>query len=152
MDKDDKDAFSINTLDVHDINFGTETISITDIQPLDLSARTMSGLSGTTLTVGAQGSTNHTYSWNQGYSGPGLFTTNNTGASQFYVKGNAEFDGDLKVDGKSLKEFMNKMEQRLAILVPDPAKLEHFEALRKAYEHYKMLERLCELPKNDDET
>jgi hypothetical protein len=51
--------------------------------------------------------------------------------------------GDLKVDGKSLKEFMTKMEQRLAILVPDPKKLEKFEALKKAYEHYKTMESLC---------
>jgi hypothetical protein len=50
---------------------------------------------------------------------------------------------DIKIDGKSLKEFMNKMEQRLAILVPDPKKLEKFEALKRAYEHYKTMESLC---------
>ena len=50
---------------------------------------------------------------------------------------------DLKIDGQSLKEFMKKMEQRLAILVPDPKKLEKFEALKKAYEHYKTMESLC---------
>jgi hypothetical protein len=50
---------------------------------------------------------------------------------------------DIKVDGKSLKEFMSKMEQRLSILMPDPAKLEKFEALKRAYEHYKTMESLC---------
>jgi hypothetical protein len=50
---------------------------------------------------------------------------------------------DIKIDGQSLKEFMKKMEQRLAILVPDPNKLEKFEALKKAYEHYKTMESLC---------
>ena len=49
---------------------------------------------------------------------------------------------DIKIDGQSLKEFMKKMEQRLAILVPDPIKLEKFEALKKAYEHYKTMESL----------
>jgi len=59
---------------------------------------------------------------------------------------------DIKVDGKSLKEFMNKMEQRLSILVPDPAKLEKFEALKKAYEHYKTMESLCfDEPKEEDQ-
>lgn len=59
--------------------------------------------------------------------------------------------GDIKVDGKSLKEFMNKMEQRLAILVPDPVKLEKFEALKKAYEHYKTMESLCfDEPKDEE--
>ena len=58
---------------------------------------------------------------------------------------------DIKVDGKSLKEFMTKMEERLAILVPDPSKLEKFEALKKAYEHYKLMESLCqEQPKEED--
>jgi hypothetical protein len=46
---------------------------------------------------------------------------------------------------------MTKMEQRMAILVPDPAKLEHFEALQKAYAHYKTLEALCEIPKPTEE-
>lgn len=59
--------------------------------------------------------------------------------------------GDLKVDGKSLKDFMTKMEQRLAILVPDPKKLEKFEALKKAYEHYKTMESLCfDEPKDEE--
>ena len=58
---------------------------------------------------------------------------------------------DITVDGKSLKTFMNKMEERLAILVPDPKKLEQFEALKKAYEHYKLMESLCqEQPKEED--
>ena len=57
-------------------------------------------------------------------------------------------EGDIKIGGRSLKTFMDTMEKRMAILQPDPAKLEKFEALQKAYEHYKHLERLCEL---DDE-
>ena len=38
----------------------------------------------------------------------------------------------------------------LNILVPDPKKLEKFEALQKAYEHYKHLEKLCELEEDQD--
>jgi hypothetical protein len=57
-------------------------------------------------------------------------------------------EGDIKIGNRSLKTFMDTMEKRMAILQPDPAKLEKFEALQKAYEHYKHLERLCEL---DDE-
>ena len=52
-------------------------------------------------------------------------------------------DKDIKIGERSLKEFMTKMEERLSILVPDPSKLEKFEALKKAYEHYKTLESLC---------
>jgi hypothetical protein len=56
-------------------------------------------------------------------------------------------DADVKINGKSLKAFMEKMEERMAILVPNPEKLEHFEALKRAYDHYRTLEALCELPK-----
>ncbi len=59
-------------------------------------------------------------------------------------------NGDITINGKSLKDFMEKVEQRLAILTPDIEKLEHFQALREAYEHYKTLEALCIMPKKDD--
>lgn len=103
---------------------------------------TISGIGGGGGGSGAVYSTGtSSYTWNQPYS-PGV---------------NINTDGiemspgtDIKVDGKSLKEFMNKMEQRLAILVPDPAKLEKFEALKKAYEHYKTMERLCQIEEEDD--
>lgn len=61
---------------------------------------------------------------------------------------------DIKIGNKSLKEFMSKMEDRLAILQPDPDKLEKFEALKKAYEHYKTVEALCleDADDNEDKT
>jgi hypothetical protein len=84
-----------------------------------------------------------------------------SGAGNYYTtKNNVNITGggidmaagtDIKIDGRSLKNFMDKMEERLAILVPDPAKLEKFEALKKAYEHYKLMEKLCqELPKEEE--
>jgi hypothetical protein len=74
-------------------------------------------------------------------------TTNNT-SSGITVDGDAEFKGNIKVNGRDLTEWMATLEKRLAILVPDPKKLEKYEALKKAYNHYKMLEALCEA---DDE-
>ena len=59
-------------------------------------------------------------------------------------------EGDIKIGDRSLKTFMDTMEKRLAILQPNPAKLEKFEALKKAYEHYKHLESLCELEEDND--
>ena len=61
-------------------------------------------------------------------------------------------DADLVINGQSLKETMQTIQDRLAILVPDPQKLEQFEALKQAYEHYKTLEALCceqTTPKSD---
>lgn len=103
----------------------------------------------------------------------GGYTIGSTGTNgQFYTTGtgtynwnttispsvNISSDGidmaagtDITVGGKSLKEFMSKMEERLAILIPDPKKLEQFAALKKAYEHYKLMESLCqEQPKEEE--
>lgn len=66
------------------------------------------------------------------------------------VFGDANFEGDVKWKGRSLGDMLETIENRLSILVPDPEKLEHFEALKKAYEHYKTLEALCTVPKKED--
>jgi hypothetical protein len=91
-----------------------------------------------------------------------FYTTNNTtgnigiGTSWpsnagLKVTGDAEFEGDVKIKGVSIAKALEDIQKRLAILVPDPAKLAHFEALKKAYDHYKLLEALCELPKETKE-
>ena len=89
--------------------------------------------------IGSNGSnysytTNSTGSWN---------TISNPGLS---CSGDANFEGDVKIKGVSIAKTLEDINKRLAILVPDPAKLEHFAALKKAYDHYKLLEALCELP------
>jgi hypothetical protein len=89
--------------------------------------------------------TNSTSPWGN------LTMTNNSQPSSLNIKGDAEFEGKVKINGQDIGEFMETISKRLAILVPDPAKLEHFEALKKAYNHYKMLEKLCELPKEEKE-
>ena len=118
-----------------------------------------SGMIGPYYNVGTGGGGGSgTYS-----TGGTIFTTNGTSGSNWAnittnnqqsslnVKGDAEFEGNVKINGQDLGEFMETISKRLAILVPDPEKLEHFEALKKAYEHYKMLEKLCELPKEEKE-
>ena len=104
-------------------------------------------LPSSSFTIGSAGST--LYSTGTGHNNWNNVTTsstvNITGAGIDMAAGT-----DITVGGKSLKEFMNKMEERLAILVPDPAKLEQFAALKKAYEHYKLMESLCqEQPKEE---
>jgi hypothetical protein len=51
---------------------------------------------------------------------------------------------DIKIGDKSLMETLTKIEDRLAILTPDLKKLEKFAALKKAYEQYKLMEKLCQ--------
>ena len=98
-------------------------------------------------TIGAAGSSGQFYTTGtNGHNWNNLPTVNITGTGIDMAAGT-----DISIDGKSLKNFMTKMEERLAILVPDPKKLEQFEALKKAYEHYKLMESLCqEQPKEQE--
>ena len=101
-------------------------------------------LPSTSYSIGAVGSSYvsaNNYNWTTTTAAPNTVHINNTGIDM-------AAGTDITIDGKSLKNFMDKMEERLAILVPDPAKLEKFEALKRAYENYKLIEKLCQI---DDE-
>ena len=66
------------------------------------------------------------------------------------VQGDAEFKGNVTINGQNLAETLRGIQDRLAILVPDPKLLEKYEALKQAYEHYKILEALCVEQNNPD--
>lgn len=51
-------------------------------------------------------------------------------------------DSDIICDGVSLRETLSKIQERLCILQPNTDQLEKYAALRKAYEHYKLMEKL----------
>jgi hypothetical protein len=59
------------------------------------------------------------------------------------VSGDADIRGNLTVNGANISEILEKIQDRLAILVPDPKRLEKYEALKQAYDNYKLLEALC---------
>jgi hypothetical protein len=154
---DDKDNYILS-------GSGTDSIAVTDTITLDLDMGavgaaleldgvqtiTLDDLNMTSSTITLPSST---YTISGG--GGGVYTTNGTSGytlTQNYAAPTVNIDtdgvnikegGDLKIGNVSLKDFISKMEQRLAILVPDPEKLEKFEALKKAYEHYKTMESLC---------
>jgi hypothetical protein len=76
-------------------------------------------------------------------------SSNLTGAG-LHVTSDAEFEGDIKWKGRDLGKILSGIEKRLAILEPNPKKLKKFEALQKAYDHYKLLEALCHSEDSDD--
>ena len=158
MDSKDLPAISLDDiiLDLDKIDVSGDTMHVTGaaggdyitIDPLPtIESIDLSGLTNTTSSVTIP-ATNYTpYNWT---SASGSYTISNSwsnNSSATVTIGNNGIDmatgTDIKIDGKSLKNFMDKMEERLAILVPDPKKLEKFEALKKAYEHYKTMESLC---------
>ena len=53
---------------------------------------------------------------------------------------NGTVNRDTSID--QLNNRLNSIEERLAILTPDLVKLEKFEALKQAYDNYKLIETL----------
>ena len=76
--------------------------------------------------------------------------SNNITGAGLHVTSDAEFEGNITWKGRDLGKLLETMERRLAILQPNPKKLKKFEALQKAYDHYKLLEALCH-SEDDDE-
>ena len=97
---------------------------------------------------------NTTYATSAGGSG-GVYTTNGT-HSPFWndtitiannnnhhtlkVQGDAEFEGDIKLNGKSLDKTLTKLEERLAILHPNERLEEKWEKLKELRKQYQELE------------
>lgn len=57
------------------------------------------------------------------------------------VRGDAEFEGDIKLKGKSLSETLEKIEGRLAILHPNERLEAKWEELKKLGDAYRALEK-----------
>lgn len=97
----------------------------------------------TSITTGA------TYTINTGAGMNGTWGTTANPTPSLQVTGDANFEGKVNIGGKDIAKSLEAIEKRLAILVPDTKKLEKYEALQKAYAHYKLLEALCHGDEDD---
>ena len=129
-----------------EIDYKTITIESADIwKDTMLTSSILGPYPSYNIGVGATGSSsNYNYTTNGTGGWPNNVTISNTPG--ITCSGDANFEGDVKIKGVSIAKALDDINKRLAILVPDPVKLEHFAALKKAYDHYKLLEALCELP------
>ncbi len=137
------DYITVDDLNLDDILTDTITIDTKDMSNFVYTNYTDPSYSYGNVTINTTAGMNGTWGSITG-------STLNTSSKGLHVSTDAQFDGDVKIKGVSILETLSKIEKRLSILRPDPEKLEHFEALRKAYEHYKTLEALCELPPKED--
>lgn len=138
-------------------------LSDTDLSYDNITANTNMWSSAPTYTINTAYSTTNPHGHGGAVGGSGTFTTNSTANNYSYgtigsvgsinfsnnfnpglsVQGDADFEGDIKWKGRSLGKLLEKIEDRLAILSePDPEKLKKFAALKKAYDHYKLMEKL----------
>jgi hypothetical protein len=149
---------SNDTLVTNDLNSDTITIGDSEYAytiDTSLTGSYSSSISNyANVTINNGGTSGNGIIYNTG-AGTGIWgnitTAVGTNTPSLHVTGNAEFEDDIKIKGVSIMKTLEEINRRLAILVPNPDKLEHFEALKKAYEHYKMLEALCQLPTKEED-
>ena len=104
-----------------------------DSDPLYYSVNGISAQDIMSSTITNGSSYNLGTSWTQDYS------FNNVTSSSVHISGDGitmEPKADVKIGDRSLKEFMDSVEQRLGILRPNPEleeKWENLKGLRKAY-------------------
>lgn len=119
------------------------TISVAD---LTLGNIAYSSGSSTTYTLGAAGSHANAVwtttavpgtgiNWNQSAVGATI-----TPSATISLKGD---NADIDLNGKSMKAWMEKVEERLNILTPNPELEKEWDELRKLGERYRKLEKKC---------
>jgi hypothetical protein len=129
MDDAEIDLSNTITIDTSSMNMANSTYSVNyGAIPSSYTYSTVAGANGT--------------------AGPWLNATTlnatTTAGSGLHVRTDAVFEGDIKWKGRSLGKMLETIEDRLAIIQdPDPEKLAKFAALKKAYDNYKLLEKLC---------
>ena len=119
-------AFEANS--IPNVTIGTSTIS--------------SGLSGGyTIGTGGTGTSSNTIYT----TGAGSYRINDPAAvlsasGKMALKGDG---ADIDINGKSLKAWMEKVEERLNILTPNPELEQEWDELRRLAERYRKLEKKC---------
>ena len=141
---------NVNTIDIFHNSLSDytttavdDTINITTMAGLGAAGSSMQGLytTGTGYTIGANGTSS--LDWSNISVSSGWTTTSPTTISQ---GGTMELRGenaDIKVNGRSLMEAIDRLEERLNILVPNPELEKEWDELRELGERYRELEKKC---------
>ena len=99
---------------------------------------------GTSNTITWGTTTVNTSPWTVGTSSSGPYTISadpNLKGASLLVGGDAEFEGDVKIKGKSLTKLIDNIEQRLAILHPNEKLEAKWEKLKTLGEQYREMEK-----------
>ena len=105
-----------------------------------------SGLSGGYTVGGLNGATGSNTAWTTNTTGAGSYRINDP-AAVISASGRMELKGDgadLEINGKSMKTWMERVEERLNILTPNTELEKEWDELRRLGERYRKLEKKCQ--------
>jgi len=115
------------------------------IRPLTISELgSLTAGSSTGGTIGPYIYTNNTNASTISSLSPGDFSISNTKFEQngkMVMKG---AEADIEINGKSMRAWMEQIEQRLNILTPNPDMEKEWDELRRLGERYRKLEKKCQ--------
>jgi hypothetical protein len=128
-------TYEINTTMITAPTGPSSTYTVTATDSTSISPGLYWGMNGTSASPGQVLTSNGTNpSWIT-QADPSL-----KGAS-LSVKGDADFEGEVSIKGKSLTEMLDKIEERLAILHPNPELEDKWDELKELGKRYKELEQ-----------
>lgn len=144
---DDKDLNNINTLlsklagstqtqlDLdYDYSVTTQAATISQAASSNTWPYVVNNTGGYTWTTNGTGNISPSLTFNNNWNDTG----NKAG---LHVKGDAEFEGDVKIKGRSLTDTLDKIEERLAILHPNEKLEDKWLELKKLGDMYRALEK-----------
>lgn len=123
------------SIDLSDLTTVTSITSVSNITNPFASSTGIYTPNGTSA-----GTSPYNYNYNWITSGTDTITLGDYNAT-LDVKGDANFEGDIKIKGKSLVDALEKIEEKLAILRPNDALEEKWEQLRNLRKQYMELEK-----------
>ena len=141
------DKYEINTIDLNTVSNQLQS-SLDSINTISIGALGSNGTSATDFTwngnSGLTGGTG-TVTWN---TTPNVWTTISATGTNAHTNqaGKLTLQGenaDVDINGKSMKAWMEKVEERLNILTPNPELEKEWDELRRLGERYRKLEKKC---------
>jgi hypothetical protein len=129
-------AMSSDSIDTITLTGTDSSPTYTISSPGNVSGGLYWGLNGTSANPGQVLTSNGT---NTSWSNITLAEPDIKGAT-LKVNGNADFDGEVTIKGKSLTDMLEKIEERLAILHPNEKLEDKWDELKDLGKRYKELE------------
>jgi hypothetical protein len=135
-------SYDLNSMNLSDDTLDTITISSGAIgasaQVFTVTGNVIGGATGQVYTTNNTSGSGLYWGLN-GTPGVSLSEPSLSGAS-LQVKGDANFEGEVKIGGKNIKDMFEKIEERLAILHPNPELEDRWDELKELGKRYKELE------------